>query len=187
MKGNAEQVSTAPGWYEDPSRRHASRYWDGAAWSEWVADGDRRSVDPLLSTPAPIPVPPPPASLGPIARRAIWMAYALPITLFIGLAVGAAMLDASDPLGIFDAVLAVPWLVALHLHIWNKRVATALVWRAYAVAYLIWLPLYLLVLDPVVTGTEPELGYLVILALLAPSFVALYLYAFSDWSVSRSL
>ena len=44
------------GWLTDPSGRHQHRYWDGAAWTEHVADAGRQSVDPpstVLAPPAP--------------------------------------------------------------------------------------------------------------------------------------
>lgn len=34
-------------WYPDPHSRHEFRYWDGAAWTQNVADGGQTSVDPL--------------------------------------------------------------------------------------------------------------------------------------------
>lgn len=35
-----------PGWHADPFRRHESRYWDGAGWSEHVSNGGVQSLDP---------------------------------------------------------------------------------------------------------------------------------------------
>ena len=35
-----------PGWHPDPFRRHQTRYWDGGAWSEHVADNGVQSLDP---------------------------------------------------------------------------------------------------------------------------------------------
>jgi hypothetical protein len=35
------------GWHADPTRRHQSRYWDGAAWTEHVADAGVTGVDPV--------------------------------------------------------------------------------------------------------------------------------------------
>jgi Protein of unknown function (DUF2510) len=29
---------TPPGWYSDPSRRHEHRYWDGARWTDQIAN-----------------------------------------------------------------------------------------------------------------------------------------------------
>jgi hypothetical protein len=33
------------GWYLDPSHRYDRRYWDGIAWTAWVADGGDAFVD----------------------------------------------------------------------------------------------------------------------------------------------
>ena len=39
--------STLPAaWYGDPSGRHERRWWDGAAWTDRVFDGDTESSDP---------------------------------------------------------------------------------------------------------------------------------------------
>jgi hypothetical protein len=40
-------VQPPPAWHPDPSDRFASRYWDGARWTEHVSDGNSTSVDPL--------------------------------------------------------------------------------------------------------------------------------------------
>src|SRR5579864_7384636 len=37
----------APGWYPDPSSRHAWRYWDGRGWTDHVASDGRVSLDPV--------------------------------------------------------------------------------------------------------------------------------------------
>jgi hypothetical protein len=36
-----------PGWHDDPTGRHESRYFDGIAWTDNVQDGVRASKDPL--------------------------------------------------------------------------------------------------------------------------------------------
>ncbi len=36
-------------WYADPSARHEFRYWDGAAWTDHVADRGQTSVDPITA------------------------------------------------------------------------------------------------------------------------------------------
>lgn len=38
---------TPAAWYADPLGRHQYRYWDGASWTDHVADDGRASVDPL--------------------------------------------------------------------------------------------------------------------------------------------
>jgi putative membrane protein len=41
-------TAVAPaGWFADPARRHQARYWNGAAWTESVADNGVTAVDPL--------------------------------------------------------------------------------------------------------------------------------------------
>lgn len=35
------------GWYADPTRRHAYRYWDGSRWTDQVSDGGTPGVDPV--------------------------------------------------------------------------------------------------------------------------------------------
>jgi membrane protease YdiL (CAAX protease family) len=56
----------APGWYRDPSARHAWRYWDGQGWTDHVASDGRAGIDPVpdwvrlgISRPEPEPVLPP--------------------------------------------------------------------------------------------------------------------------------
>ena len=41
------KVGTAAAWYADPYARHQQRYWDGAAWTEHVADGGVTTTDPI--------------------------------------------------------------------------------------------------------------------------------------------
>lgn len=35
------------GWYTDPTKRHALRYWDGRQWSDDVADAGKIATDPI--------------------------------------------------------------------------------------------------------------------------------------------
>lgn len=39
--------SWPPGWFPDPTGRHDHRWWDGAAWTEHVADAGVAGRDPL--------------------------------------------------------------------------------------------------------------------------------------------
>lgn len=34
-------------WHPDPTGRHQHRYWDGARWTDWVADGGEQGRDPV--------------------------------------------------------------------------------------------------------------------------------------------
>lgn len=53
--------SPAPGWLPDPTTRHEYRYWDGARWTDDVADGGVASTDVLGEPAAPASEPNPPA------------------------------------------------------------------------------------------------------------------------------
>ncbi|HLM16623.1 MAG TPA: hypothetical protein VK549_02300 [Acidimicrobiia bacterium] len=44
---------TPAGWYQDPDGLHERRFWDGTAWRDWVADGDRTWSDPPTGEHAP--------------------------------------------------------------------------------------------------------------------------------------
>jgi Protein of unknown function (DUF2510) len=54
--------SPAPGWHPDPTSRHQYRYWDGARWTDDVADGGVASTDTLHEGPAATADPNPTAS-----------------------------------------------------------------------------------------------------------------------------
>jgi hypothetical protein len=44
----AETEFRAPaGWFDDPGGNHRVRYWDGAQWTRWVADGVDSFQDPV--------------------------------------------------------------------------------------------------------------------------------------------
>jgi len=45
MENETTDSSPAADWYPDPRGSHELRYWDGAAWTDNVADGGRTSVD----------------------------------------------------------------------------------------------------------------------------------------------
>jgi uncharacterized RDD family membrane protein YckC len=40
-------------WHPDPTGRHQLRWWDGQAWTDFVADGGVTAVDPVAGSPAP--------------------------------------------------------------------------------------------------------------------------------------
>ena len=57
-------TTPAPGWLPDPTGRHEYRYWDGASWSNDVADAGVAAVDALtapLAAPGSPAAPPGPA------------------------------------------------------------------------------------------------------------------------------
>jgi hypothetical protein len=45
-KDSLDPKSLPPaGWHPDPSGRHETRYWNGAVWTEYVADQGRQTLD----------------------------------------------------------------------------------------------------------------------------------------------
>lgn len=57
MDAQSSPVSPKPDWYTDPCGRHQYRFWDGAAWSDHVADAGAESIDPIEAQPAAAQVP----------------------------------------------------------------------------------------------------------------------------------
>ena len=47
-----------PSWQPDPTRRHQYRYFDGAKWTDHVADHGQSTKDPYTLQPPPLPVGP---------------------------------------------------------------------------------------------------------------------------------
>jgi hypothetical protein len=45
MAGADSQGGVPSGWYEDPTKRHQWRFWDGATWTEHVAHDGQASTD----------------------------------------------------------------------------------------------------------------------------------------------
>jgi uncharacterized RDD family membrane protein YckC len=48
--GDTAVTQPGPGWWPDPTRRHLYRYWNGAQWTDHVADGGPTRTDPLVPT-----------------------------------------------------------------------------------------------------------------------------------------
>jgi uncharacterized protein len=44
----ARSASLSPQWHSDPSGRHEYRYWNGASWTDFVADNGQTGTDPLM-------------------------------------------------------------------------------------------------------------------------------------------
>jgi uncharacterized RDD family membrane protein YckC len=90
-------------WADDPLGRHQYRYWDGAAWTEHVADDGRVGVDPPVTRPAPNGGTPPPM---PGTGASSW---GRPVprhdpTAVLGRRYGAFAIDAAVCLVVFSAL-----------------------------------------------------------------------------------
>jgi hypothetical protein len=110
-------------------------------------------------------------------RKALWNIYAWPITaVFIVIVViGFGRMGVLDA---FDLSVTTPALVALHLHIWNKKFLSKLFWQPYAIAYLIWDLAFNIYIRPHAIGKPFDPWTLLVFAILLPLDIALILYAF---------
>ena len=111
-------------------------------------------------------------------RKAIWNIYAWPLTavFLILVVVGIGRIGALDA---FDLAVTCPSLLALHLHIWQKKFLSKLFWQLYAIAFLIWDLAYNIYLKPHVLGKHFDPSLLFVFAVLLPLYIALFIYAFN--------
>jgi TM2 domain-containing membrane protein YozV len=75
--GREGNMTTPAGWYGDPGGGHQVRYWDGAGWTEQVADSGVQSTDPPVDGYA-APVNPSPGILAAVPPRATSYASGAP-------------------------------------------------------------------------------------------------------------
>jgi uncharacterized RDD family membrane protein YckC len=80
-----------PRWAPDPLGRHQYRYWDGAQWTDHVADNGRNSIDPLTAVPAPTPG----TAASAAAATSAWSASRHDPTAILGRRYGAFFIDAA--------------------------------------------------------------------------------------------
>ncbi len=116
-----------------------------------------------------------------ILRQVVWNLYGWPLTLMLLVSSGLAALDLGL-LAIADAVLSIPSLVALHLHIWDKRILPSVVWKVYAFVFLAWQLLYGFFLEPAAAGEPFQAADLIVPLVMIPLLVAVFRYAFRDWN-----
>lgn len=207
MDGWTGRAAADRGWYKDPSGRHEQRYWDGTVWTGNVADGGVLGDDPIQTPlpsasvtpvavatpgaprtasvqPAPLEIAARPRKPGRFLRRMLWSIYAIPATLLF-LALGLTGLSSGGIVAVVDLLASLPLYVAIHLHIWDKRVLNGTVWKVYAFAFIAWQLTYSFVIG----ASEPNYGVetaFTALALQAPMIVALFLYAFRRWEDAPS-
>jgi hypothetical protein len=114
-------------------------------------------------------------------RRGMWNFYAWPVTLLFALTV-VLELARIELLPTLNVIISIPALVALHLHIRNKRFLSTTFWRLYAFAFVAWELLYHLLLEPMYFGNSLSTVIIITLVILLPLYVGLFKYAFRDWN-----
>lgn len=171
-----------PGWYPDPFARHEFRYWDGRSWTSRVASGGVQSEDlPMPPGMVPLPLEVDRARLRErvIARRVLWNLYAVPITLLLVTLTAVGVVEGL-PFSLVDAMISTSSLLALHLHVWDKRFLSPLVWRLYSLVFITWEILLLFFILPAL-GQPFSVASFVIMIVLIPLYVATFRYAFRKW------
>jgi hypothetical protein len=120
-----------------------------------------------------------------VLRRVLWNVCAIPITVIWGF----MAIDGVRVLGVWgaiDATVMAIALLALFLHIWNRRLFSAQPWKLYAFAYLAWDLVFNIVIAPAVQGQPFVPSDLWGAALLVPLYVAVFRYAFRTWDPPES-
>jgi len=123
-----------------------------------------------------------------ILRRVLWCIYAWPITL---------MLLSSDlfagyqhhgtyviPFTVLDFFISLPSIVAIHLHIWDKKLFHPTLWKIYIFVFYAWDLSFNLLIEPAVTGEKFDPVGLIAPLILMPFYVGIFRYAFRKWKGS---
>lgn len=122
-------------------------------------------------------------------RKALWNVYAWPVTLLYAMTVIIALAKIEPP-SLANAVICFPAILALHLHIRNRKFLPGVFWKVFAFALPAWDLAYSLWLEPLQSGetislASPSYLFLHALPLMIsiPLYAAVFLYAFRDWSL----
>jgi len=115
-------------------------------------------------------------------RRVLWNIYVWPITVLMLLGMFFE-LRTLKVLPAVDILLTVPALIALHLHVRDVRFLSGDFWRPFACVYLAWDLYFNLGLDCMRLG---EARFVIVPAFALPLYVALFRYAFRDWTAQHA-
>jgi hypothetical protein len=180
--------SPPAGWYPDPSGVHDLRFWNGVHWTTQVADGHLQSFDPPVASSRPqtssaSAIDPAKARHHRIVRRALWNVYAIPFTLIL-LTSSVSEVQSLGWVGAFDLVVSVPSLVALYLHVWDRKMMPSF-WKPYAFAFIAWEVVGNVLVFPRVSGEGVGFPDLFGLVFFLPLYFALFKYAYRTWRTSE--
>jgi Protein of unknown function (DUF2510) len=101
---------TPAGWYDDPSRRHEYRYWDGRRWTDRVANNGITSIDSVPRRQSPIAGSSEPGSVPTRSERQSAQRRAPAHSASGGRSAGAIVVLAGGAVLILGALL--PWATA---------------------------------------------------------------------------
>ena len=114
-------------------------------------------------------------------RRVLWNLYAWPITALLTFLLYSALWPKFELLPTLDAIISAPSLLALHCHIWDKRVGTATFWKPYAVLLLVWDLAFNLWLSRMGGSKVGRLLLIAGLLYVVPVYVGTVRYAYRKW------
>jgi hypothetical protein len=122
-------------------------------------------------------------------RRILWNIYAWPVTLMLlsgDFWAGCHYKGAYIIIfAVLDFLISFPSVVAMHLHIWDKKLFNPSFWKTYAFAYCAWDFSFNVLIVPAITGEKFAPSNLIGLIILLPFYVALFRYAFRQWKVNE--
>jgi len=160
-------VTVSPGWYPDPAGEKAYRYWDGATWTARAAQAHqvvkrrRRRRWP---------------------RRVLWSLYAIPLTVALVMSIAPEVREIGWLPATIDVIVSIPSLLGLYFHIWDRRTLGGSFWKPYAFFIIVWDVVGNLLVAPALSGDPVGGGDVAGVLLFVPLYVALFLYAYRDWS-----
>lgn len=114
-------------------------------------------------------------------RRILWNIYAWPVTLLLLAAYGDSI-HQLRPLKLLDVAISIPSLIALHFHIWNKKIGLPIFWKCYTCFFILWELAFNAVLDPLTRGEKFDLKVMIVAVILIPLYVGNFRYAFTEWT-----
>ena len=116
-------------------------------------------------------------------RRVAWNLYALPVSIILLLSsYGDA--TAGQRFSVLDVAISLPSLLALHLHIWDRKFLAAWIWRIYAFLFVGWDLFYNFLLRAI---EHHNLFNPINLLFALPLYIAVFRYATRDWNSLTSL
>jgi hypothetical protein len=113
----------------------------------------------------------------------LWNVYAIPFTLIL-LTSSVSEVQSLGWVGAFDLVVSVPSLVALYLHVWDRKMMPSF-WKPYAFAFIAWEVVGNVLVFPRVSGEGFGFPDLFGLVFFLPLYFALFKYAYRTWRTSE--